>query len=393
MTTAAVSVDKPILKPHNPQFSSGPCTKRPGWSVTNLENAWLGRSHRAGGGKGKLASVINKSKDLLGLPDDWVVGIVPASDTGAMEIAMWSLLGQRGVDVFCWESFGKDWATDVKSQLKLDDLKVYDAEYGQLPDLSSAKIDRDIVFTWNGTTSGVRVENADWIPENRDGLVICDATSAAFAMELDYAKLDVVTWSWQKVLGGEAAHGMLALSPRAVERLETYAPDRPLPKIFRLTKNGKLNASIFEGATINTPSMLAVEDALDALNWANAIGGLDMLIERANRNYGVVEAWVEQNPAFAFLAGVPEQRSTTSVCLKVVEPNFLKLDEAAQQDVLNQIAKLLETENVAFDIKSYRTAPKGFRIWCGSTVEKSDVETMLPWISWALTQVMQSNNK
>jgi len=329
----------------------------------------------------------SKSKELLGLPDDWVVGIVPASDTGAVEIAMWSMLCARGVDIFCWESFGKDWATDAKAQLKLDDLEIHEADYGQLPDLSKAKVDRDIIFTWNGTTSGVRVPNADWVPDNREGIVICDATSAAYAMEMNFDKLDVVTWSWQKVLGGEAAHGMLALSPRAVERLETFTPNRPLPKIFRLTKGGKLNGGIFKGATINTPSMLAVEDALDALNWAESIGGLDTLIERASRNFAVVNTWVEENSAFEFLAEVPDQRSTTSVCLKIVDPAFLALDDDTQADVINKIAKVLEAENVALDIKGYRTAPKGFRIWCGSTIETSDVEAMLPWLSWALTEV------
>ena len=374
---------RPASRPGNPCFSSGPCAKRPGWSLDGLGEASLGRSHRAKGGKAKLAEVIERSKALLGLPADYRLGIVPASDTGAVEMAMWSLLGPRGVDVLAWESFGKGWATDAQKQLKLDDLRVLEAGYGELPDLGQVGADRDVVFTWNGTTSGVKLPDGDWIAADREGLTICDATSAAFAMELPAAKLDVITWSWQKVLGGEAAHGMLALSPRAVERLESFTPDRPLPKIFRLTKGGKLIEGIFKGETINTPSMLAVEDALDGLKWAEGIGGLPALIARSQANLQAVEDWVAQSDWADFLAARPETRSSTSICLKIVDPWFLALDDAGQSAAAKRIASLLEEEGIAFDIGGYRDAPVGLRLWGGSTVEAADMRALLPWLDWA----------
>ncbi|WP_422365601.1 phosphoserine transaminase [Pelagibius sp.] len=374
---------RPASRPGNPCFSSGPCAKRPSWSLDGLGEASLGRSHRAKGGKAKLAEVIERSKALLGLPADYRLGIVPASDTGAVEMAMWSLLGPRGVDVLAWESFGKGWATDAQKQLKLDDLRVLEAGYGELPDLGQVGADRDVVFTWNGTTSGVKLPDGDWIAADREGLTICDATSAAFAMELPAAKLDVITWSWQKVLGGEAAHGMLALSPRAVERLESFTPDRPLPKIFRLTKGGKLIEGIFKGETINTPSMLAVEDALDGLKWAEGIGGLPALVARSQANLQAVEDWVAQSDWADFLAVRPETRSSTSICLKIVDPWFLALDDAGQSAAAKRIAGLLEEEGIAFDIGGYRDAPVGLRLWGGSTVEASDMRVLLPWLDWA----------
>ena len=374
---------RPATRPGNPCFSSGPCAKRPGWSLDALGGASLGRSHRAKGGKAKLAEVIERSKALLGLPADYRLGIVPASDTGAVELAMWSLLGPRGVDVLAWESFGKGWATDASKQLKLADLRVIEAGYGDLPDLAQVDSDRDVVFTWNGTTSGVRVPDGDWIADVRQGLTICDATSAAFAMDLPLGKLDVITWSWQKVLGGEAAHGMLALSPRAVERLESYSPDRPLPKIFRLTKGGKLIEGVFKGETINTPSMLAVEDALDGLKWAEEIGGLPALIARAEANLKTVTDWVALSNWADFLAAAPETRSCTSICLKIVDPWFLALDAAGQSAAAKRIAGLLEEEGVAFDIGGYRDAPVGLRLWGGATVETADMAALLPWLDWA----------
>ncbi|NIA70475.1 phosphoserine transaminase [Pelagibius litoralis] len=374
---------RPATRPGNPNFSSGPCAKRPGWSLSGLGDAALGRSHRAKIGKAKLAEVIERSKALLGLPADYRLGIVPASDTGAVEMAMWSLLGPRGVDVLAWESFGKGWATDAQKQLKLDDLRVLEADYGELPDLGQIGADRDVVFPWNGTTSGVKLPDGDWIAADREGLTICDATSAAFAMELPAGKLDVITWSWQKVLGGEAAHGMLALSPCAVERLESFTPDRALPKIFRLTKGGKLIEGIFKGETINTPSMLAVEDALDGLRWAEEIGGLPALIARSQANLQAVEAWVAQSSWADFLAGRAETRSSTSICLKIVDPWFLALDGAGQSTAAKRIATLLEEEGIAFDIGGYRDAPVGLRLWGGSTVEASDMQALLPWLDWA----------
>jgi phosphoserine aminotransferase len=374
---------RPASRPGNPCFSSGPCAKRPGWSLSCLSEAAVGRSHRAKPGKAKLAEVIERSKKLLGMPDDYRLGIVPASDTGAVEMALWSLLGPRGVDVLTWESFGEGWATDAAKQLKLADLRVLKAGYGELPDLDQVDFSRDVVFTWNGTTSGVKVPTGEWIAADREGLTICDATSAAFAMDLPWEKLDVVTWSWQKVLGGEAAHGMLALSPRAVERLESFQPDRPLPKIFRLTKGGKLIEGVFKGETINTPSMLAVEDALDGLKWAEEIGGLKALIARSEKNLEAVADWVEASSWADFLAEKPETRSCTSICLKIVDPWFASLDADAQTAAAKRIATLLEQEGVAYDIGSYRDAPVGLRIWGGATVEPADTAALLPWLDWA----------
>ncbi|WP_026986073.1 phosphoserine transaminase [Fodinicurvata fenggangensis] len=382
---------KPATRPANPNFSSGPCAKRPGWSLSALEDAFTGRSHRAKAGKAKLQEVIDRSKSILGLPDDWRLGIVPASDTGAVEMGLWSLLGARGVDLLAWESFGSGWVTDVVKQLKLEDVRRLEADYGQLPDLSSVDGNRDIVFTWNGTTSGVCVPDAGWIPADRKGLAICDATSAAFAMDLDYSKLDVVTWSWQKVLGGEGAHGMLALSPRAVERLESHTPTWPLPKIFRLTKGGKLNEGIFRGATINTPSMLCVEDALDALKWAESIGGLDTLVARSRDNLQVVADWVAQSEWADFLAEEAGSRSSTSICLKIVDPWFTALPADKQASVADGVAAKLEDEGVAYDINAYRDAPAGLRIWGGATVEQSDMKALLPWLDWAYAEVKASN--
>lgn len=374
-------MNKPQNKPKNPCFSSGPCAKRPGWSLENLSGAVLGRSHRAAVGKAKLKEAIDKQKSILGIPDDYFVGIVPASDTGAFEMALWSMLGERGVDVFAWESFSSDWLKDITGQLKIDDVNTYKAEYGEISDLSKADPARDSIFVWNGTTSGVRVPNGDWISSDREGLTFCDATSAVFAYDLPWDKLDVITWSWQKVLGGEAAHGMLVLSPRAVKRLESYTPDRPLPKIFRMTKGGKLNEGIFEGATINTPSMLAVEDCLDALRWVENIGGVKTTIARSEENFKVIENWVARTDWADFLADKEETRSITSVCLKVVDPWFNDLDD--QMAFIKSMTKLLDAENVAFDIAGYRDAPAGLRIWCGATVQASDVEALMPWLDWA----------
>ncbi|MFI0842532.1 phosphoserine transaminase [Mesorhizobium sp. IMUNJ 23232] len=382
MTTTS----KPGLRPANPNFSSGPCAKRPGWSVEALKNAALGRSHRAKIGKTKLEQAIALTREVLEVPADYRIGIVPASDTGAVEMAMWSLLGARGVDMLAWESFGAGWVTDVAKQLKLKDARIFEAPYGALPDLEKVDFDRDVVFTWNGTTSGVRVANADFIPADRKGLTICDATSAAFAQRLDFQKLDVVTFSWQKVLGGEGAHGMLILSPRAVERLETCKPDWPLPKIFRLTSGGKLIEGIFKGETINTPSMLCVEDYIDALEWAKSVGGLDGLVARADANAGVLADWVAQNAAVDFLAEVPETRSNTSVCLRFVDPAVAGLDDVGQQAFVKALTAALEAEKVAYDIASYRDAPPGLRIWCGATVEADDLRRLTPWLDWAFAQ-------
>ena len=379
----APSIAKPALRPQNPAFSSGPCAKRPGWSLHALADAPLGRSHRAAGPKARLAEVIERSHAMLGLPADWVLGIVPGSDTGAVEMAMWSLLGARPVDILAFESFSEAWATDVVKQLRLPDARVLAAPYGVLPDLRAVNPAHDVVLAWNGTTSGVRLPNADFIADNREGLVICDATSAAFAMALPYGKLDVVTWSWQKVLGGEAAHGMLALSPRAVARLESYKPAWPLPKVFRLTSGGKLAAGIFKGETINTPSMLCVEDALDGLRWAEGIGGLPALVARSEANLQAVAAWVEQTPWVEFLAQDPATRSCTSICLRVASPWFAALPPDGQAKAAKRLASLLEKEGAAFDIASYRDAPPGLRIWGGATVETSDIEALLPWLDWA----------
>lgn len=384
---------KPTKKPVNPCFSSGPCAKRPGWSLDALKDAPVGRSHRAKIGKTKLQDAIERSKKLLGIPADYKVGIVAGSDTGAFEMAMWSMLGARGVDVFAWESFGSGWATDAKKQLKLQDLRIFEAPYGQLPDLSKADWKRDVIFTWNGTTSGVKVPNGDWIAADREGLSMCDATSAVFAMELPWDKLDVVTWSWQKVMGGEGAHGMLVLSPRAVARLESYTPSWPMPKLFRMTKGGKLQADIFEGATINTPSMLCVEDALDGLKWGESVGSLQGLIKRSQANYKAVEAWIAKTPWISFLAEKPETSSNTSICFKIVDPWYQGLSEEEQAKGAKQIVSLLEKEGVAYDIGAYRDAPAGLRIWGGATVETSDLEALFPWIEWAYGEVKASASK
>lgn len=383
---------KPDLRPARPEFSSGPCAKRPGWDLANLQDAALGRSHRAKIGKSKLKEAIDRTRDILGVPDDYLIGIVPASDTGAVEMALWSLLGQRGVDLLAWESFGTGWISDVVKQLKLPDVRTFEADYGEIVDLSAVDTDRDVVFTWNGTTSGVRVPDADWIADDRKGLTICDATSAAFAQDLDFPKLDVVTFSWQKVMGGEAAHGMLILSPRAVARLESYTPAWPLPKIFRMTKGGKLIGGIFEGATINTPSMLAVEDYLDTLKWAEGLGGGKAMRKRADANTKAISDWVEQTDWVDFLASDPALRSNTSICLKIVDPAIAALDEGSQAKFAKDMASLLEEEGVALDIGAYRDAPSGFRIWAGSTIETSDLNALMPWMDWAFETVRGRNN-
>jgi phosphoserine aminotransferase len=379
--------EMPAARPRAPFFSSGPCAKRPGWSLQNLNTESLGRSHRAKLGKARLKLAIDLTREVLAVPADYRIGIVPASDTGAVEMALWSMLGARPVDMLAWESFGEGWVTDVVKQLKLDDARVITAPYGELPDL--AKVDtrtRDVVFTWNGTTSGVRVPNADWIAADREGLTICDATSAAFAQKLDFAKLDVVTFSWQKVLGGEAAHGMLILSPRAVERLETHKPAWPLPKIFRMTKGGKLIEGIFQGETINTPSMLAVEDYIDALEWAKSVGGLDALVAKADANARVLLDWVAGTPWIANLAQEPATASNTSVCLVIADPDVVSKGPDAVAQVAKGITASLEKEGVALDIGAYRDAPPGLRVWCGATVEQSDLEALTPWLDWAFAQ-------
>ncbi len=382
-----MAAPKPGTRPANPQFSSGPCAKRPGWTIEALKGALTGRSHRSKPGKAKLEQVINLSKEILGIPADYRLGIVPASDTGAVEMALWSLLGARGVDMLAWESFGKDWVTDVVKQLKLNDVRQMVAGYGALPDLAAVDFSRDVVFTWNGTTSGVRVANGDWISSDREGLTICDATSAAFAMDLPWDKLDVVTWSWQKVLGGEAAHGMIALSPRAVDRLLNYKPAWPLPKIFRMASNGKLSEGIFKGETINTPSMIAVEDALDGLTWAQSVGGLEGLIGRSEANLKAVADWVATSDWVDFLADTVESRSCTSICLKIVDPWATEQSAEAQAEIAKKLTSLLEKEGVALDAGSYRDAPPGIRIWGGATVENTDIVALLPWLDWAYATV------
>ncbi|PWC83006.1 phosphoserine aminotransferase [Azospirillum sp. TSH100] len=383
----ASSASRPSRRPNTPLFSSGPCAKRPGWSLDALDGALLGRSHRSKPGKAKLKEVIDLTRAVLGIPGDYRIGIVPASDTGAVEMALWSLLGVRGVDMLAWESFGKEWVTDVAKQLKLPDVRNLIAPYGELPDLSAVDFSRDVVFTWNGTTAGVRVADGDWIADDREGLTICDATSAAFAMALPWHKIDVATWSWQKVLGGEAAHGMLVLSPRAVERLESFQPDRPLPKIFRMTKNGKLIEGIFEGDTINTPSMLCVEDAIDGLRWSLSLGGLTQLIRRSEQNLRIVAEWVETSPWAGFLAKDPANRSCTSICLRFTDPEVTALSEEAQAAFAKKLSALLEKEEAAFDAGSYRDAPPGLRLWGGATVENEDMEAVLPWLDWAFATV------
>ena len=377
----------PADRPNNPRFSSGPCAKRPGWSLDALTGASLGRSHRSKEGKAKLGEVIERSRAILGIPADYRIGIVPASDTGAVEMAMWSLLGARGVDMLAWESFGKGWITDVAKQLKLEDVRCLEADYGEIVDLSQVDCDRDVVFTWNGTTSGARVPDGDWIPAERAGLTICDATSAVFAMDLPFEKLDVVTWSWQKVLGGEGAHGMIVLSPRAVERLESYTPAWPLPKIFRLTKGGKLIEGVFKGETINTPSMLCVEDALDSLRWAETAGGLQGLMARSEANLKAVSDWVAGSDWVDFLVADPAIRSATSICLKFVDPWFLALGADEQAAVAKAVAKQVEDAGVGYDLGGYRDAPPGLRLWGGATVEPSDMAALLPWLDWAFEEV------
>lgn len=380
---ALIPANKPVVA----NFSSGPCAKRPGWTLQNLSNAPLGRSHRSKVGKARLADAINRTRSVLGVPADYRIAIVPASDTGAVEMAMWSLLGARGVDVLAWESFGAGWVTDVVKQLKLKDVRTLEAPYGETVDLARVDCNRDVVFTWNGTTSGARVPNGDWIPADREGLTICDATSAAFAQDLPFDKLDVVTFSWQKVLGGEAAHGMLILSPRAVARLESYSPPWPMPKIFRLTKGGKLEEGPFKGETINTPSMLCVEDYLDALIWAEGIGGLGGLRARADGNLAAMSAWVARTQWVDFLVSDPALRSNTSVCLKIVDPWFVGLSAEAQAKAAKAIGAALEAQNVAYDVDAYRDAPPGLRIWTGATVEQSDLEALFPWLDWAFAGV------
>ncbi len=377
----------PTTKPNVPYFSSGPCTKRPGWSATNLQNACVGRSHRSADGKAKLAEVIERSKKILGVPADYRLGIVPASDTGAVEMALWSLLGPRPVDILAWESFGQEWVKDVLDELKLPDVNLIKAPYGSLPDLGQVDFSHDVVFLWNGTTSGVRVPNGDWIASDRQGLTICDATSAVFAMDIPWDKIDVLTYSWQKVLGGEAQHGVIVLSPRAVERLESYQPAWPIPKIFRLSQKGKLIEGIFKGDTINTPSMLCVEDAIDSLNWVESVGGLPGLIQRSEANLSAIARWVEQRDWVDFLAEKPETRSCTSICLKVADPWFTDLSSDDQATFAKKLAKLLEKQEVAYDVAPYRAAPPGLRIWGGATVETSDMEALLPWLDWAYATV------
>jgi phosphoserine aminotransferase len=377
------------MRPARPEFSSGPCAKRPGWNPENLSNAVLGRSHRSKIGKARLKEAIDRTREVLGVPDDYLIGIVPGSDTGAVEMALWSMLGPKPVQLLAFESFGKDWVTDVTKQLKLD-AEVLDAPYGKLPDLTKVNPDADLVFTWNGTTSGVRVPNADFISADRTGITICDATSAAFAQDLDWAKLDVVTFSWQKALGGEAAHGVLILSARAVARLESYTPAWPMPKLFRMTKGGKVTLDLFEGATINTPSMLAVEDAVDALKWAASIGGFTEMKRRADANLAVLDAWVAKTDWVAFLAEDAATRSNTSVCLKVVDPRVTGLSADAQADFAKKLASALEKEGVALDVGGYRDAPPGLRIWCGATVETSDVDALTPWLDWAFASTLDA---
>ena len=374
---------KPETSPANPDFSSGPCAKHPGYDLTHLNNAVLGRSHRSKPGKSRLLEAITRTRDVLNVPEGWHIGIVPASDTGAYEMAMWSLLGERGLDILGWESFGKGWITDAVKQLKLDDIRVMEAAYGDLPDLSEVDFSRDVAFTWNGTTSGVKVPNGDWIADDRTGLTLCDATSAAFAMDLPWEKLDVTTFSWQKVMGSEAAHGMLILSPRAVERLESYTPPWPLPKIFRLTKGGKLIEGIFKGETINTPSMLAVEDYVDALKWAEDIGGLPTLLQRSADNLAVLSDWVALTDWVDFLCAEEAYRSNTSICLKIVDSDVIAMDEDAQAAFAKRIAALLDAEGAAYDIGAYRDAPPGLRIWGGATVETADLEILTQWLDWA----------
>jgi len=380
--------NKPQIKPNNPNFSSGPTTKRPGWTTKHLEFALLGRSHRSPDCKARLKEVIEISKDILSLPSDYLLGIMPGSDTGALESALWGLLGERGVDVAAWENFGKDWIQDVLKQLKIKNLNVHEADYGDLPDLTKVNFDNDVIFTWNGTTSGVKVPDGDWIPSERKGLTICDATSAIFAMPIDYEKCDVITWSWQKVLGGEAAHGMLAISPRVVERLENYTPDWPIPKVFRIANNNKLISGIFEGSTINTPSMICVEDALDGLNWVDKNGGLEFLFSITNKSFDIIYNWIEKTSWTCFLSKNIERKylSNTGVTFKISEDWFASKGENEQRSIMKEICNSLSIENVAHDINGYAKAPPSFRVWAGSTVETSNIELLLPWLEWAYEQ-------
>jgi phosphoserine aminotransferase len=380
---------KPNARPARPDFSSGPCAKRPGWTPEALKDAAVGRSHRSKTGKKKIVEAVDRTRALLGIPADYRIGIVPASDTGAVEMALWSLLGARPVDMLTWESFGEGWVTDVAKQLKLKDARTLKAAYGKIADLKAVDWTHDVVFTWNGTTSGVKVPNGDWIADAREGLAICDATSAVFAMDLPWHKLDVVTWSWQKVMGGEGAHGMLVLSPRAIQRLESYTPAWPMPKIFRLTSGGKFSEGIFKGETINTPSMLCVEDAIDGLKWGESVGGLKGLVARSTANLGVLETFVAGRKWIAFLAGDKGIRSNTSVCLNIVAPWFTSLPADKQAAAAKKMADLLETEKAGYDVGSYRDAPPGLRIWCGATVETSDLEALLPWLDWAYGEIEQ----
>jgi phosphoserine aminotransferase len=382
---------KPQALPQNPRFSSGPCTKRPGWSPDVLSHALLGRSHRSKPGKARLAAAIDKTRTILGVPEGYRIGIVPASDTGAVEMVLWSMLGARGVDVLAWESFGTGWAVDIRDHLKLEKVRLLDAPFGEIPDLTQVNFNNDVVFAWNGTTSGVRVPDGNWIADDRKGLTICDATSAAFAMALPWGKLDCVTFSWQKVLGGEAQHGVIILGPRAVKRLESYTPAWPLPKIFRMTKGGKLIQGIFEGSTINTPSMLCVEDYVDALNWAEDIGGRSALVARTNKNAAAIADWVSQTPWIDFLVGDNNIRSTTSVCLKITDPEVTAMDDDAQGAFAKSLCALLDAEGAAFDIGAYRDAPPGLRIWAGATVETSDLRSLFPWLDWAFKTIKNNH--
>ena len=385
-------MEKPTKKPNNPNFSSGPCAKRPGWKIENLINANTGRSHRSGEAKLKLKLVIDKSKDILNLPSDYVVGILPGSDTGALEASLWSLLGSKGVDILAWENFGKDWVKDVVNQLQLSDLNIHDVNYGDFPDLTKVNFKNDVIFTWNGTTSGVKVPDSKWIPDDREGLTICDATSAIFAMPIDYSKCDVLTWSWQKVLGGEAAHGMIAMSPRALNRLEEHSPKWPIPKLFRIADNNKIIKGIFEGSTINTPSMICVEDALDGLNWAKENGGLEFLLETSKKSFDIIYNWIENNDWVTFLSNnkSKEYLSNTSITFKICEDWYLSKNEDDQKMIVKQICKILSDENIAYDINGYAKAPPSFRIWGGGTVEPNNIELLLPWLEWAYIKIKGS---
>ena len=385
-------MEKPTKKPNNPNFSSGPCAKRPGWKIENLINANTGRSHRSGEAKLKLKLVIDKSKEMLNLPNDYVVGILPGSDTGALEASLWSLLGLKGVDILAWENFGKDWVKDVLNQLQLSNLNIHDVNYGDFPDLTKVNFKNDVIFTWNGTTSGVKVPDSNWIPDDREGLTICDATSAIFAMPIDYSKCDVLTWSWQKVLGGEAAHGMIAMSPRALNRLEEYSPKWPIPKLFRIADNNKIIKGIFEGSTINTPSMICVEDALDGLNWAKENGGLEFLLETSKKSFDIIYNWIENNDWVTFLSNnkSKEYLSNTSITFKICEDWYLSKNEDDQKLIVKQICKILSEENIAYDINGYAKAPPSFRVWGGGTVEPDNIKLLLPWLEWAYIKVIGS---